>query len=74
MSNTIRVPVQNPDGNPAMPTKSSRARRWVDQGKAIPVRNDLDVYGIRLVSEHRAEPSKILFLALTQVSFSLGLV
>lgn len=51
MSNTIRVPVQNPDGSPAMPTKSSRARRWVDQGKAIPVRNDLDVYGIRLVSE-----------------------
>ena len=51
MSNTIRVPVQNLDGSPAMPTKSSRARRWVKQGKAIPVRNDLEVYGVRLVSE-----------------------
>ncbi|HEY9740937.1 MAG TPA: RRXRR domain-containing protein [Coleofasciculaceae cyanobacterium] len=51
MSNTIRVPVQNPDGSPAMPTKSSRARRWVQQGKAIEVRNDLEVYGVRLVSE-----------------------
>ena len=51
MSNTIRVPVQNPDGSAAMPTKSSRARRWVQQGKAIEVRNDLEVYGVRLVSE-----------------------
>ena len=51
MANTIRVPVQNPDGSPAMPTKSSRARRWVKTGKAIPVRNDLDVYGVRLISE-----------------------
>jgi hypothetical protein len=51
MSNIIRVPVQNSDGSPAMPTKSSRARRWVEQGFAVPVRNDLEVYGVRLVSE-----------------------
>lgn len=52
MSNTIfRVPVQNPDGSPAMPTKSSRARRWVELRLAIPVRNDLEVYGVRLLSE-----------------------
>jgi hypothetical protein len=50
MSN-IRVSVQNPDGSPAMPTKGSRARRWVKQGKAIAVRNDLEVYGVRLLSE-----------------------
>ncbi len=30
-----RVPVLNPDGSAAMPTKSSRARRWVQDGKAI---------------------------------------
>jgi hypothetical protein len=51
MSNTIRVPVLNPDGSPAMPTKSRRARRWVQQGKAVEVRNDLEVYGVRLLSE-----------------------
>ena len=51
MSNTIRVSVQNPDGTPVMPTKSSRARRWIKLGKAIAVRNDLEVYGVRLLSE-----------------------
>ncbi|HEY9796136.1 MAG TPA: RRXRR domain-containing protein [Leptolyngbyaceae cyanobacterium] len=51
MSNTIRVPVQNPDGSPAMPTKSSRAKRWVQQDKAVEVRNDLEIYGVRLLSE-----------------------
>ncbi len=30
----LRVPVQNPDKTPAMPTKASRARRWVKEGKA----------------------------------------
>ena len=34
----IRVPVVNPDGSPAMPTLSSRARRWIKEGKAIPKR------------------------------------
>ncbi len=51
MKETIRVLVQNPDGTPAMPTKSSRARRWVQQGKAVEVRNDLEIYGVRLLSE-----------------------
>ena len=51
MSNTIRVPVQNPDGSPAMPTKSSRARAWVQRGLAIEVRNDLEIYGVRLLAE-----------------------
>ncbi|MFB8791140.1 MAG: RRXRR domain-containing protein [Potamolinea sp.] len=51
MSNTIRVSVQNPDGSPAMPTKSSRARRWVEHFFAIPIRNDLEVYGVSLLSE-----------------------
>ncbi|MGD1713918.1 RRXRR domain-containing protein [Dapis sp. BLCC M172] len=47
----IRVPVQNPDGSPAMPTKASRARRWVKQGKATELVNDAGLYYVRLVAE-----------------------
>ncbi|RMF22409.1 MAG: hypothetical protein D6756_10690 [Cyanobacteria bacterium J083] len=36
-----RVPVLNPDKSPAMPTKASRARRWLEKGKAIGKWNDL---------------------------------
>jgi hypothetical protein len=34
-----------------MATKSSRAKRWVQQDKAVEVRNDLEIYGVRLLSE-----------------------
>ncbi|NEQ36363.1 MAG: hypothetical protein F6K40_08760 [Okeania sp. SIO3I5] len=47
----IRVPVQNPDGSPAMPTKASRVRRWVKQGKATEHWNDAGLYYVRLVAE-----------------------
>lgn len=46
-----RVPVVNPDGTPAMPTKASRARRWMEQGKAIPKWNDLGQFYVQLVDE-----------------------
>lgn len=47
----IRVPVQNPDASPAMPTKASRARRWVKSGKATEHWNDIGLYYVRLVAE-----------------------
>ncbi len=47
----IRVPVQNPDGSPAMPTKASRARCWVKQGKATGHWNDTGIFYVRLVTE-----------------------
>jgi len=47
----LRVPVQNPDGTPAMPTKSSRARKWVEAGIAVGCWSDLGVYYVRLISE-----------------------
>lgn len=47
----IRVSVLNPDNSPAMPTKASRARRWLKTGKAVIVHNDLNVFCIRLVTE-----------------------
>ncbi|MGD1700484.1 RRXRR domain-containing protein [Dapis sp. BLCC M229] len=47
----IRVPVHNPDGSPAMPTKASRACRWVKSGKATEHWNDIGLYYVRLVAE-----------------------
>ena len=46
-----RVPVLNPDGSPAMPTKASRARRWVRDNKAVGKWNDLGVYYVKLLQE-----------------------
>ncbi|MDJ0691383.1 MAG: RRXRR domain-containing protein [Xenococcaceae cyanobacterium MO_188.B32] len=46
-----RVPVLNPDGSPAMPTKASRARRWVRDNKAVGKWNDLGVYYVQLLQE-----------------------
>lgn len=47
----MRVPVLNPDGSPAMPTISSRARRWLKTGKARVVYNDLNIFCIKLLEE-----------------------
>lgn len=47
----MRVPVLNPDGTPAMPTKPSRARRWLQNGFAKVVHNDLNIFCIQLITE-----------------------
>ena len=47
----VRVPVVNPDGFPAMPTKASRSRRMVRDGKAVGKWNKLGIYYIQLVDE-----------------------
>lgn len=54
----MRVPVLNPDRTPAMPTKPSRARRWLREGKARVVHNDLNVFCIQLVSEPSGRDSQ----------------
>ncbi|MDJ0590644.1 MAG: RRXRR domain-containing protein [Pleurocapsa sp. MO_226.B13] len=46
-----RVPVVDKNGIPLMPTKTSRARRMVRDGKAIGKRNKLGVYYIQLIDE-----------------------
>ncbi|MEO1185132.1 MAG: RRXRR domain-containing protein [Cyanobacteria bacterium J06636_27] len=43
-----RVPVISKEGYPLMPTKPSRARRWLKSGKAVIWRNKLNVFAIQL--------------------------
>lgn len=47
----MRVPVLSPKGQPLMPTKFSRARKWLKSGKAKVVHNDLGIFTIQLMSE-----------------------
>ncbi|NEO36359.1 MAG: hypothetical protein F6J90_08515 [Moorea sp. SIOASIH] len=47
----LRVPVISPDGKPLMPTKASRARRWLKQGLAVVYPNDLNVFAVQLVNQ-----------------------
>ncbi|MEB3180456.1 MAG: RRXRR domain-containing protein [Nostocaceae cyanobacterium] len=45
----LRVPVLTPSGKPLMPTKASRARRWLKEGKARVVYNDLGIFQVQLI-------------------------
>ncbi|NEO48856.1 MAG: hypothetical protein F6K55_34095 [Moorea sp. SIO4A3] len=47
----LRVPVISPNGKPLMPTKASRARRWLKQGFAVVYPNDLNIFAIKLVNQ-----------------------
>ncbi len=49
--NNYRVPVLNPDGTPAMPTKAVRANKWIKEGKARVVKNKLNIFQIQLLFE-----------------------
>jgi RRXRR protein len=50
MSN-MRVPVLSSDGKPLMPTTASRARRWIEQERAMGHWSDVGVYYVRLLGE-----------------------
>jgi hypothetical protein len=43
-----RVPVVGNDGQPRMPTNSSRARRWINEGKAIEKWSKLGMFYVQL--------------------------
>lgn len=60
--NNPKVPVQNPDGTPAMPTKASRARRKVQSKEATEHWSDLGIYYIRLVKEPSGRATQPIFI------------
>ena len=53
-----RVPVLSKNGKPLMPTKASRARRWLKEGKAVIQKNDLQQFAVQLTvdSEEETQP------------------
>ena len=55
-----RVPVVSYDNRPLMPTKSSRARRWVKQGKAIGKWSDVGIYYVQLLAPSGEETQPVV--------------
>ncbi len=47
----LRIPVIDKDGKPSMPTKASRARKWIGDGKAVGKFNDLGQFYVQLIVE-----------------------
>lgn len=56
----LRVPVLSNKGLPLMPTKASRARRWLKEGKAKVVHNDLGIFQIQLTKSALEETQLIV--------------
>ncbi|MEM8829332.1 MAG: RRXRR domain-containing protein [Cyanobacteria bacterium P01_G01_bin.19] len=68
-----RVPVIDKNGNPLMPTKSSRARRMVRDGKAVGKRNKLGIYYIQLVDEPSGRKKQNISIGLDPGQYYSGI-
>lgn len=73
MQTQIRVPVLNVDGQPIMPTKASRARRWLRDGKAKVVHNDLGVFQIQLLQEASGTEQQDIVVGIDQGKLFTGM-
>mgnify|MGYP006267709747 CR=1 FL=1 len=54
-----RVPVISKEGKPLMPTKPSRARRWLKEGKAVIRKNDLHSFAVQLTIDSGEETQPV---------------
>lgn len=54
----LRIPVVSPDGKPLMPTKPSRARRWIRDGLAVGKWSDLEVFYVQLTQQRSGEETQ----------------
>lgn len=60
----LRVPAVAQNGRPLMPTKPSRARRWVRDGKAVGKWSDAGIYYVQLVDEPSGDESQDVVVGL----------
>lgn len=60
----MRVPVISADNIPLMPTKPSRARRWIKEGKAIGNFNKLGIFYVQLISEPSSTKTQEIVIGL----------
>lgn len=56
----IRVPAVSYDNKPLMPTKSSRARKWVKEGKAVGLWSDVGIYYVQLLAPTGEETQPVV--------------
>ncbi len=68
-----RVPVLDKDGNPLMPTKCSRARRMVRDGKAVGKFNKLGIYYIQLTDESSGNKKQDISVGLDPGKYYSGI-
>ena len=54
-----RVPVLSKNGKPLMPTKASRARRWLKEGKAVIYKNNLHSFAVQLTVDSGEETQPV---------------
>lgn len=73
MQDQIRVPVLNIEGSPIMSTKASRARRWLKEGKAKVVHNDLGVFQIQLLQESSGIAQQDIVVGIDQGKLYTGM-
>jgi len=68
-----RVPVFAPDGEPLMPTKPSRARKWIECGKAKPLRTKLGIFAVQLTKESEGRAKQPIIVGIDPGSKYTGI-